>query len=117
MSEDASVNGVEKAAIFLMSVGEGVAGEVIKHLGPREVQKIGAAMSALQNVSREMVSGTLGDFAEAVRQQTGIGIGSEEYIRTVLTNALGEEKATSMIDRILLGGASNGSDPEGSPQN
>ena len=110
MSEDASVNGVEKAAIFLMSVGEGVAGEVIKHLGPREVQKIGAAMSALQNVSREMVSGTLGDFAEAVRQQTGIGIGSEEYIRTVLTNALGEEKATSMIDRILLGGASNGLD-------
>jgi flagellar motor switch protein FliG len=98
------LDGPQKAAIFLMTVGEGPASEIMKHLGPREVQRIGVAMSALEIVSPSNVSNAVNEFMTQVRQYTGIGIGNEEYIRNVLVNALGEEKATSMIDRILLGG-------------
>ena len=106
--ESTGIDGAQKAAIFLMTLGEGPAAEVMKHLGPREVQKIGVAMSGLEVVSPQNVNNTLGDFLQMVQSHTGIGIGTEEYIRTVLTDALGEEKASSMIDRILLGGSTKG---------
>ncbi len=102
------LNGADKAAIFLMTMGEATAAEVMKHLGPRDVQSIGAAMSNLDNVSKEMVEVTMTDFIDRMQKQTPIGIGSDEYIRTVLNDALGEEKAKSMLDRILLGGSSKG---------
>ena len=106
--ESTGIDGAQKAAIFLMTLGEGPAAEVMKHLGPREVQKIGVAMSGLEVVSPQNVNNTLGDFLQMAQSHTGIGIGTEEYIRTVLTDALGEEKASSMIDRILLGGSTKG---------
>ncbi|MGE0859247.1 MAG: flagellar motor switch protein FliG [Gammaproteobacteria bacterium] len=102
------LDGAQKAAILLMSIGEGPAAEIMKYLGPRQVQKIGVAMTSLDVVSPSNVNTAITDFIESVRSHTGLGIGNEEYIRSVLTNALGEEKATSMIDRILLGGHTKG---------
>ena len=96
-------SGVDRAAIFLLSLGETDAAQILKHMGPKEVQKVGAAMAAMANVSREQVQVILGDFIETVDNQTALGVGSEEYIRKVMVDALGEEKAGSLIDRILLG--------------
>lgn len=104
----ANLNGADKAAIFLMTLGETAAAEVMKHLGPRDVQTIGMAMSNLDKVSKQMVESTMADFIERMQKETPIGIGSDVYIRTVLTNALGAEKAGPMIDRILSGGDSKG---------
>ena len=109
MPEAASqLDGAQKAAILLMSIGEGPEAEIMKYLGPRQVQKIGVAMTSLDVVSPTNVNTAITDFIESVRSHTGLGIGNEEYIRSVLTNALGEEKASSMIDRILLGGHTKG---------
>lgn len=108
--EKIELNGVDKAAIFLMTLGEATAAEVIKLLGPREVQKIGVAMSALENVSRDMVRTSVDDFLSDVQRQTSLGIGNEEYVRKLLSDALGEEKAKGMLDRILMGGSTRGLD-------
>ncbi len=105
---DEKLSGVDKAAIFLMTLGEATAAQVIKYLGPREVQKIGTAMATLQNVSREMVKVSVDEFVVDMQKQTPLGIGNDDYIRKVLTDALGEEKAKSMIDRILIGGSTKG---------
>ncbi len=97
------ISGVDRAAIFLLSLGEESAAEVLKHMGPKEVQKVGAAMAALTNVTREQLEQVMQEFSEEVASQTALGIGSEEYIRKVMIDALGEDKANNMIDRILLG--------------
>jgi len=102
-SSTAKFSGVDRAAIFLLSLGETDAAQILKHMGPKEVQKVGAAMAAMANVSREQVQAILGDFIETVENQTALGVGSEEYIRRVMVDALGEEKAGTLIDRILLG--------------
>ncbi len=68
---------------------------MLKHMGAREVQKIGAAMAQLQNVSREEVSGVLSEFSTGVAAQTSVGVGVDEFLRNVMTNALGEEKAAT----------------------
>jgi flagellar motor switch protein FliG len=96
-----SKEGIRRSAILLMSIGEEEAIEVLKHLGPREVHKLGAAMAKLTHVSREQVAQVLRQFRRAAQQQTAIGAGSDEYVRSVLTKALGSERASILIDRIL----------------
>jgi flagellar motor switch protein FliG len=106
MSEEAAKddrNGTERAAILLLTLGEHEAAQVLKHMGAREVQKIGAAMAQLQNVSREEVSGVLSEFSNGVARQTSVGVGVDEFLRNVMTNALGEEKAANVIERINVG--------------
>lgn len=102
------VGGVERAAILLLSLGEAEAAEVLKHMDPKEVQKIGVSMTELKNVTKEQVDGVLVDFGSSVEKHTNIGLGTEEYIRKMLTAALGEDKARTVIDRIVLGGNSKG---------
>ncbi len=101
------MSGSERAAIFLMSLGEEAAAEVLKLLGPKEVQKVGAAMATITNVSKDAMYGVMAEFSLEVEGQAGLG-GSEDYIRNVLVQALGEDKAGSVIDRILFGRSSKG---------
>jgi flagellar motor switch protein FliG len=105
---DAKRNGTERAAILLLTLGEQEAAEVMKHMGAKDVQRIGGAMTQLQNISRADVSGILRDFNVAVEGQTSLGVGVDEYLRKVLIGALGEDKASGVIDRILFGRSSKG---------
>jgi len=107
-AQTSSRSGVEQAAILLLSLGEQDAAQVLKHLGAKEVQKVGAAMAQLAGISREEVSGVLGSFATRVEQQSSLGGDSDEYVRKVLNEALGAEKAGGVIDRILRGRSSRG---------
>lgn len=101
---------LDQAAILLMSLGEQDAAEILKHMGPKEVQRLGSAMTGLQNVQQVEVQSVIGNFFEEVRNLTGLGIGTDNYIRKMLVTALGEDKANSLIDRILLGGNTTGLD-------
>ncbi len=105
---DAPVNGAQRAAILLLTLGEQDAAEVLKHLSARDVQTIGSAMAALSSVSREHVQQVLDKLNEDMGRQTSLGVGTEDYIRKILVNALGENKAGGLIDRILLGRSSKG---------
>lgn len=101
---------VDKAAILLLSLGESDAAQVLQHMGPKEVQRVGSAMAQMRNVQRDQVEQVMTEFVEIVSDQTGLGIGSDGYIRNMLTQALGEDKAGGLIDRILLGGNTSGLD-------
>ncbi|GAB2190746.1 flagellar motor switch protein FliG [Sessilibacter sp. MAH2] len=101
---------LEQAAVLLMSLGEADAAEILKHLGPKEVQKLGTAMSQLSNVQQAEVEAVLSNFLTEVRTLTGLGMGADGYIRNMLVTALGEDKANGLIDRILLGGNTTGLD-------
>lgn len=107
-SKAASLSGTDRAAVLLMSLGEDNAAGVLKHMGPKEVQRIGTAMASLQSISRQDMNLVLQDFVKTVGEQTSLGVGSDEYIRKVLNSALGEEKAGGVIDRILKGRSSRG---------
>ncbi len=110
MSEDnmAGLPGPERAAIFMMSLGEQNAAEVLKYMGPKEVQRVGTAMATLNNVSNAQVTHVMSEFASVIEEQSAVGVGSDDYIRNVLIGALGEDKAGNVIDRILMGKNSKG---------
>ena len=96
-----SDEGIQKGAILLLALGEDEAAEVMKFLGPREVQKLGAAMSAMKAVQSEELEAVLEDFRTETEQNTSIGLDSDDYIRSVMTKALGDDKASSLLNRIL----------------
>ncbi len=98
----------QKAAVLLMTIGEDSAAEVLKHMGPKEVQRIGIAMTTVKDLTKDMVNNVISEFMNTVNKQTALGVGVDEYVRSVLHSALGEDKAASIIDRILLGGNSQG---------
>ncbi|HEY4542308.1 MAG TPA: flagellar motor switch protein FliG, partial [Noviherbaspirillum sp.] len=97
MSED----GVMKAAILMLALGEEEAAQVMRYLGPREVQKLGAAMSTMKAVGSDQLEQVLDNFRTETEVNTSFGLDSDEYIRTVLTKALGEDKASGLLNRIL----------------
>ena len=100
--------GTERAAIVLLSLGEQEAAQVLRHMGAKEVQRVGAAMAHLRYVSREEVSAILTDFSSLVESQTSVGVGVDEFLRKVLVDALGEDKAANVIERINIGRSSKG---------
>ena len=98
------------AAVLLLALGENEAATVLKHLDAKVVQRLGSAMAQIKSASREEVAEVVSDFVLTMDGQADIKIGSDEYIRAVLTNALGDDKASSIIDRILVGRKSKGLD-------
>jgi flagellar motor switch protein FliG len=96
--------GVEDAAILLMSIGEAEAAEVFRHLAPKEVQSVGEAIAKMKAVPRERVASVLSKFAATAGGQSMLVRDSHEYVKSVLRKALGNDKANLLIDRILSGG-------------
>lgn len=102
------MDGIERAAILLLTMGERNASEVLRHLEPRQVQKVGMAMSTMSSVSKAKMQNVMVDFISAIEDQNSMTIDTEQYLRTVLIEALGEEKAIPFIDRILVSDKDSG---------
>ena len=94
------LTGTQKSAILMMLLGEDEASEIIRNLSPKEVQHLGSAMYSVQGLDQDTVNKVLDEFLEIIKQQTSLGLGSDSYIRNVLTKALGTDKAQSVLGRI-----------------
>jgi flagellar motor switch protein FliG len=104
----AQEDGLQNAAILLMSLGEEEAAEVFKHLSPKEVQKLGEAIAKTKAITREKVDEVVGKFTNVAAAQSLLVSDSGDYVRSVLKRALGDDKAALLIDRILQGGDVSG---------
>jgi flagellar motor switch protein FliG len=62
---------------------------------------VSSAMAGLKQVSSEQADAVLTEFVEAVEKETSYAVGSREYLRNVLVKALGEERASSILERVL----------------
>jgi flagellar motor switch protein FliG len=101
-------DGLEDAAILMMSLGEAEASEVFKHLSPKEVQKLGEAIAKTKAITRERVNEVVDRFTGVAAAQSLLVSNSGDYVRSVLKRALGDDKAALLIDRILQGGDVSG---------
>ncbi len=103
-----SDEGVMRSAILMLALGEDEAAEVMKFLGPKEVQKLGTAMASIKSVNREQVDVAVKAFLAEAAQNSSIDVDSDEYIRAVLNKALGTDKASNLLNRILQSRDSSG---------
>ncbi|MDH3210133.1 MAG: flagellar motor switch protein FliG [Burkholderiaceae bacterium] len=103
MSTPQDDSGAENAAILLMSLGEAEASAVFKHLSPKEVQKVGEAMARMKSVPRERVDRVMEQFQTESGSMSSLVADTDEYVKSVLRKALGDDKANLLIERILQG--------------
>jgi flagellar motor switch protein FliG len=101
-------DGLQDAAILMMSLGEHEASEVFKHLSPKEVQKLGEAIAKTKSITRERVDDVIVRFTGVAAAHSLLVSDSGDYVRSVLKRALGDDKAALLIDRILQGGDVSG---------
>ena len=94
--------GVRRSAVLLFSLGQTDAVEVFKYLGPKEVQKISTVMTQISNLSFDEIDLAVNLFREEAQMRASVGA-SDEYLRNVLTEALGEDKAANLLDKIMQG--------------
>ncbi len=99
--------GLEKSAMLLLSLGEDEAAEILKHLGPKEVQKLGHAMAQLKAVPRDRIEGVLDELEDHTSKGSPVPV-DESVIRAMLTKALGDDRASNLLSRILQGGDTAG---------
>ncbi|WP_064605442.1 flagellar motor switch protein FliG [Photobacterium sp. J15] len=105
-----TLTGADKAAILLLSLSEQDAASIIRHLEPKQVQRVGGIMASMADLSQEKVAAVHRHFLEDIQKYTSIGMGSEDFVRNALVAALGEDKANNLVDQILMGSGSRGLD-------
>ncbi|MEQ8514841.1 MAG: flagellar motor switch protein FliG, partial [Chromatocurvus sp.] len=100
---DAKLSGAQRAAIFLLGVGEDAAAAIMRHMEPREVQRVGEAMASLSSVSNQQVEEVVREFHTEASAVNPLGIGTPEFTQRVLIQALGESKARNMLSKVMPG--------------
>ncbi|MGA2397564.1 MAG: flagellar motor switch protein FliG [Steroidobacteraceae bacterium] len=100
--------GTQRAAILLMSLSEQDAASVLKQLDAREVQKLGVAMAELKQITREQMTAVLDNFIGTVDGRANVASGSPDYVRRVLTQAVGKQKTDMLLDRVSTGQTGQG---------
>jgi len=102
------MSGSQRAAVLMLLLGEQQASEIIKYLDPKEVQALGGAMVSVSDVSQEAVNVILDDFVATIKKQSSLGLGTTEYVEKVFRRALGDDKAASVLGRIMPGSGTKG---------
>ena len=100
--------GLEDAAILMMSLGEEQAAEVLKLLAPKEVPRLGETIAKLKAIPRDRVEQVIDKFDAAANGDGLMVTDTDEYVKSVLRKALGDDKANLLIDRILQGSDTTG---------
>ncbi len=106
--EMAELTGTQRAAVLMLLLGEQQAAEIIRYLNPKEVQALGAAMVSVADLSQEAVNAVLDEFVATIKKQTSLGLGTTDYVEKVLKRALGDDKAASVLNRIMPGQGTKG---------
>jgi flagellar motor switch protein FliG len=106
--ELAKLTGTQRAAVMTLLMGEQQASEIIRFMNPKEVQTLGAAMVSVSDLSQEAVNVVLDEFVSLLKKKTSLGLGTDDYVENVLKRALGDDKAASVLSRIMPGQSSKG---------
>jgi len=103
-----ALEGPERAAILLMTLGEEKAAEILRHMTPDEVQTLGTAMTSINTITQQHIRGVLDTFIENLGNQSALSIGTQDFLHKTLTGALGRDKANNMMSQVLIEGSPKG---------
>ena len=93
-------SGVEKAAVLMMLVGDDEAAAILQNLEPDDVRMLGKAMFAVADVAEPQVADVLDEFVVKAKDRNTIGFDPRPQIETMMTKALGADRAENVLARI-----------------
>ena len=105
-----TMNGYEKAAVLMLSLNEEDAAGIFRHLEPKQVQRLGMTMASMSDFSHDKVTAVHRCFINDIQKHSSIGLDASGFIKDVLVQALGEDKASNLVEQIIMGSGSHGLD-------
>ena len=102
------MSGTDRSAVIMLLLGEQQAADVIRFMSPREVNAVGTAMVGVADLSQDLVNLVLDDFVSTIKTQTNLGLGTPGYVENVFRRALGDEKAATVLGKIMPPASSKG---------
>jgi len=95
-----SLNGVQKAAILMISIGADASSNIFKNLNQDETENLVREIVGMQNVTSDIISRVLDEFYQLMTARNYLAMGGINYAQEILEKALGEEKSVEFIKRI-----------------
>ncbi|CEM60825.1 flagellar motor switch protein FliG [Treponema phagedenis] len=95
-----SLNGRQKAAIFLVSVGEEISSKIMEQLREDEIEKLVFEIARTETIDSELKDAVLQEFQDLMVAQNFITTGGIDYARGLLEKSLGSQKAIEIINRL-----------------
>jgi flagellar motor switch protein FliG len=95
-----NLNGRQKAAIFLVTLGSELSAEIFKHLREDEIETLTFEIARLDTIESEFKDAILEEFQEMMTAQNFITSGGIDYARELLEKSLGSQKAIDIINRL-----------------
>lgn len=93
-------SGRRRAAALLITLGKERSAEVLRHMSDEDIERLTWEISAMGELKADQRRTVLSDFQEAAVARNVISLGGLEYAEELLRLALGEDKATQLIDRL-----------------
>ncbi|MFA6466067.1 MAG: flagellar motor switch protein FliG [Desulfurivibrionaceae bacterium] len=94
-----SLTGPEKAAVFLLTVGEDFAAQVFQRLDPEDIKHVGRQMARIDKVDKEDLTALVNEF-KADTGDTDIFLSGNEMLESALKRALSSDKASEILEEI-----------------
>ena len=104
-AEFAAMASAQKAAVLMLLLGEEQAADIMRFLNRREVNALGKAMVEVSDLSRDLVGMVVDDAIDVIKHQTDLGMGANDYVINVLKAALGDDKASTVLAKIMPAGS------------
>ncbi|MCK4358698.1 MAG: flagellar motor switch protein FliG [Candidatus Cloacimonetes bacterium] len=103
MDKDAkleNLTGFQRCAILSLTIGPEISAKLFSELSEPEIELIGREMVRLENVPAKVSAGVVEEYFNMIKAEQYITMGGVEYARKILTNVLGEEKSSVIIEKI-----------------
>jgi flagellar motor switch protein FliG len=101
MTDDSdSLSGPQKAAIFLLTMGEDFTADIFRQLDDAEIKELGRAMSRIQNVTPKLVQTIFGEFVDEVTSPTDLRIKGDNFLKSTISKAITNDRAEGLLEDI-----------------
>jgi flagellar motor switch protein FliG len=94
-----TLTGPEKAAIFMLALGEDYTSKIFEHMDTEEILEISQTMATLGKVSANVIERLFIDFAEQMSSTNAL-VGTMDSTERLLSKVLGKDKVGSIMEEI-----------------
>ena len=94
------ISGADKAAILLLSLGEGRAGDILSRLEDREIQLLGQKISKLEFVPVKQMASILDEFTKMMEAPEALVVRGEQFFKNTISRSMDIKRQEDLMDKL-----------------
>jgi len=100
MANTHNLTGPQKAAIFLLSMGEEFTSQIFSKLEDDEIKRLSRAMSRVQQLSSETINEVLNEFNRSITSTTDLKVKGDSFVKNIISRSISGDRAENILEEI-----------------